>query len=230
MFVINRHKKNEICRTIKVEIENNENNHFIDSALVMDYIHANQIIGNKVETIDAGKIETLLENNPHIKNAEVYKDVDGTLFIKVWQRKAMMRVINRDGESFYVDEENIKIPLSENYTARVLVCNGEIREKCTKCDSINSNILKICAGIAHYVHNSSFCVSAIEQIFVTPEGVIILIPKMGEAKIVFGDTIDIEDKFSRLFTFYKQALPKVGWEKYSSVDVSFKNQIVAKRK
>ncbi len=230
LFMINRHKKNEICQTVKIKIENTLDNHFIDSAYVMEYIGANQIIGTKTENINSGKIETLLENDPHIKNAEVFKDVDGTLFIKIWQRKAIMRVINSEGESYYVDEENFKIPLSENFTARVLVCNGNITEKCTKCDTINSNTLKTCTRIAQYVHNSSFWISAIEQIFVTPEGEILLITKMGDGKIVFGDFENIDDKFERLYTFYKQALPKVGWEKYSTIDVSYKNQIVARKK
>ena len=209
LFAINRHKKNETCNTIKIEVENGENNHFIDSSLVMEYIHGNEIVGNLIENVDAGKIESLLENNPHIKNAEVYKTIDGVLFIKVWQRKAMLRVINSEGERFYVDEENIKIPMSENYSARVLVCNGSITEKCTKCDTINSNTLKTCAGIAQYVHNSSFWISAIEQIFVTSDGAIILVAKMGDAKIIFGDDTVIEVKFNRLFAFYKLALPKL---------------------
>lgn len=230
LFFINRHKKNETCASIKIEIKNSENNHFIDSAIVMEYISGNAIIGNLMQNIDAGKIESLLENNPHIKNAEVYKNIDGILFIKVWQRKAMLRVINNEGESYYIDEENIKMPTSENYSSRVLVCNGNISEKCTNSDTINSNTLKTCAGIAQYVHNSSFWMSAVEQIFVTPDGVILLITKMGDAKVIFGDAVDIETKFDQLFSFYKQALPKVGWDKYNSIDVSFKNQIVARKK
>ncbi len=230
LFVINGYKKKGVCKTIKINIENITNNHFIDSILVMDYINANSLVGEMLEKIDAGKIESLLENNPHIKKAEVYKDVDGTLFIQVWQRTAIMRVINSDGDSYYVDDENIKMPLSENYTARVLVCNGNLNEKCTKSDTINSNMLKTCASIAQYVHKSTFWVSAVEQIFVTSDSVPIIITKLGDTKIIFGDADNLENKFNRLFTFYKQALPKKGWDKYSSIDVSYKNQIVAKKR
>ncbi len=230
IFMINAHRQNQICEKINIQIEGTENNHFIDSDLVLDYIQSTQIIGNRIENIDASKIESLLENNPHIKKAEVYKAVDGAVFIKVWQRKAVMRVFNLDNESYYVDEENMKMPLSENFTARVAVCNGNISEKCTKCDTINSNILKTCAGIAQYVHKTPFWFSSIEQIFVTSDSVIVLTTKLGDMKVVFGDANDIEGKFERLLAFYKQALPKAGWEKYSSIDVSFANQIVAKKK
>ncbi|MCX6188925.1 MAG: hypothetical protein NTW54_04875 [Bacteroidetes bacterium] len=230
LFAINQHKRNETCERIDIEIENSESNHFIDSAMVIQQIDANQIIGNKIANIDAGQIETLLESNPHIKNAEFYKEVDGTLHIKIWQRAAMMRVINLDEESYYVDEENNKMPLSKNYTARVLVCNGNLSEKCTKCDTINSNTLKTCACIAQYVHKSSFWNSTIEQIFVTSDSAIILVTKLGDLKIIFGDATELEAKFNRLFAFYKQALSKTGWDKYMSIDVSYKNQLVAKKR
>ena len=52
----------------------------------------------------------------------------------------------------------------------------------------------------------------------------------GLKELAFGDATDIENKFDRLFAFYKQALPKTGWEKYSSIDLSFRKQIVAKKK
>ncbi len=230
LYAINLHKKNETCQSISIEINNSNENHFIDSSLVMDYIEGNALLGNAAENIDASKIEALLEGNPHIKNAEVYKDLSGTLFIKIWQRNAVMHVINSAGEGYYIDDQEMKIPLSDNFSPRVLVCHGNIEEKCTKCDTINSNILKTCSCIAQFVHNSSFWGSAIEEIFVSAENEILLTPKMGDAKIVFGDASDVENKFDRLFAFYKQALSKKGWDKYSSINLSFKNQIVAKKK
>ncbi len=229
-LMIGKHKKNEICSAIKIQIKNSENNHFIDTPFVLECIHADQIIGSKISSIAVDELELELKRNSHIKNAEVYTDISGTLFISIWQRNAMARVINNAGESFYIDEENFKMPVSENYTARVLVCSGNINEKCTKSDTINSNTLKTCACIAQYVHKSSFWVSTIEQIFVTSDSVIVLVSKLGDLKIIFGDSNDIESKFNKLYTFYTEVLPKTGWEKYSSIDLSFKNQLIAKRK
>ena len=36
----------------------------------------------------------------------------------------------------------------------------------------------------------------------------------------------LEDKFKRLELFYRYGLKKVGWDKYKTVNLSFKGQIV----
>jgi cell division protein FtsQ len=227
LFFIDRHKKNQACREIRLNIENAAENHFIDSAAVMECIESYPVVNAKMADIDAGRIESLLENNPFIRKAEVYKDLDGTINIRVWQKNALLRVVPATGESYYMDEDNLKMPLSNNYTARVLVCSGNISEQYTKCDTASTLALKTCTSIAHFVHNSDFWRSMTEQIFVSADNVITLIPKLGDAKIIFGDSLDIEDKFNRLYTFYRQAMPKAGWDKYKSIDVSFRNQVVA---
>ncbi len=229
LFFIQRHKKSQTCNTISVIIENTEGNHFVDSALVMDIIGGARIIGETIDSIDAGAIESLLENNPFVKNTEVYKAVDGSLNVRIWQKRALLRVFNSDGESFYIDEDDHTMPLSENFTARVMVCNGNIADKYIKCDTIGSSTLKTCCSIAHFVNKSVFWTSMIEQIFVSADNTIRIIPKMGNEQIILGDGADLDEKFNKLFTFYKQALPKVGWEKYKIIDASYKNQIVAKK-
>ncbi|MFI3258790.1 MAG: hypothetical protein R3Y16_01700 [Rikenellaceae bacterium] len=40
---------------------------------------------------------------------------------------------------------------------------------------------------------------------------------------------EIEAKLKRLKEFYKEALPRVGWERYKQINVEFSNQVVCKR-
>jgi hypothetical protein len=47
---------------------------------------------------------------------------------------------------------------------------------------------------------------------------------------VFGTGEDIDTKFRKLYIFYDDVLNKVGWNKYSIVNLSYKDQVVATRK
>ena len=47
----------------------------------------------------------------------------------------------------------------------------------------------------------------------------------------FWNTLDeFEEKLANLKLFYEQAIPKVGWEKYSMINLKYKNQIVCTKK
>jgi cell division protein FtsQ len=57
-----------------------------------------------------------------------------------------------------------------------------------------------------------------------------MVPKVGNHIVVFGNGEEIADKFRKLFIFYNDVLNKTGWNKYSAVNLSYKNQVVATRK
>jgi hypothetical protein len=57
-----------------------------------------------------------------------------------------------------------------------------------------------------------------------------MIPKFGNTIIIFGSGKDAAEKLGKLRLFYKEVMVKAGWNKYSEINVQYKNQLVAKRK
>jgi cell division protein FtsQ len=84
-----------------------------------------QVIGQSFKTIDLNRIETLLEKNPFIKDAEVFLDSRNRLGIHIIQRKPIVRVINNRGDQYYLDEEGIKLPLSKHFAVNIITATGE---------------------------------------------------------------------------------------------------------
>ena len=74
------------------------------------------------DTLVLNKMESILLENPMIKNAEVYITIDGILGVNVTQRKPVARVKNEP--DFYLDEDGEKMPLSAEYSARVPIVTG----------------------------------------------------------------------------------------------------------
>ncbi|MBK7433459.1 MAG: hypothetical protein IPI66_05780 [Chitinophagaceae bacterium] len=56
-----------------------------------------------------------------------------------------------------------------------------------------------------------------------------MIPKIGKQVIVFGDASDIAGKMSKLKLFYRNVMVKAGWQYYSTINLQYKDQVVAKR-
>ncbi|MDR1436585.1 MAG: cell division protein FtsQ, partial [Candidatus Symbiothrix sp.] len=67
------------------------------------------------------------------------------------------------------------------------------------------------------------------QIYVAPNKDIELTPRVGNHQIILGKLEDCEEHLEKLKVFYEKILNKVGWNKYSKINLKYKNQIVCTR-
>src|ERR1035437_1612943 len=120
MSFIETKKAEVLCKDVKVYIPGNQ--YFIDRDEVDDIlqIHSHALIGHKMERINLHDLQNKLKANPFIEHAKVYADMDGIINIEISQRQPILRVMNRFDQDFYVDQNGLKMPLSANFTARVL--------------------------------------------------------------------------------------------------------------
>ena len=164
------------------------------------------------------ELEIAFLQHPAIKNAEVYSNQKGVININLQQRKAVVR-IKTDNTDYYLDEQGMKMPLSSEYTPRVLVVTGEVNE--SKHSSIFSFI--------EIINKDIFWKSQITQVHFSNNEVII-IPRVGSQKIHFGTLTDVNKKLGNLYQFYKQAMPVKGWQTYSEISLAYNNQIICTKK
>ncbi|MCD8495578.1 MAG: hypothetical protein LRY45_02455 [Bacteroides graminisolvens] len=76
----------------------------------------------------------------------------------------------------------------------------------------------------------NFFNALIEQIYVSNANEFTLIPKVGDQKIIFGKYEDVITKLENLKIFYQEALPYEGWQKYRTINVKYKGQVVCEKR
>jgi cell division protein FtsQ len=225
-------KKSEITCT-KVEVILPGNQFFIERAEVDQILTLNNrvLVGRRLNSVDIQRLEDKLNANPFIEYAKVYIDMDGVIHADVKQRVPVLRVLNLAGQDFYIDQNGLKIPLSDHFTARVLVATGAILEDFSgKVDTLRTQLAKDLFQTAKYIALDSLWKEQIVQVYVNNNKDMELVPRVGNQKIIFGDAVNMNEKFRNLLLFYKSALPKVGWDTYSTINLKFKGQIVCERK
>lgn len=237
-FAGNTHKK-LLCRKVNIEIDTRDENFFVEEKDIIELARekGHILYGEDAGSLDVYELEKAVNNHPSVQRAEVFQAISGDVTVRVTQRRPIVRVINWKGESFYIDDKGKLMPLSKNFTARVPVATGNIFENYAAfypydLDDINDSVLKktSLSGIYHlakYVDTSEFWKAQIEQINIGDD--IELIPKVGNHVIVFGDTSDVHEKFNKLKIFYREGLNKIGWNKYSVINLNFRNQVVCKK-
>jgi len=121
------------------------------------------------------------------------------------------------------------LPLSDKFSARLPVFTGFPSDNIV-LSAADSSLLNEVKIISLAIQKDSFRMAMIDQVDITPQRNFEMIPKIGNQLIVFGDATAVEDKFNKLELFYKEVMVKTGWNKYSVINVQYKNQVVAKRK
>lgn len=230
MSFIEIKKESLRCKDVKVILPGRYN--FIERDEVDRILLENGggLVGRDLNEINIHKLENTLKANPFIEYAKVYADMDGIVHVQIRQREPVLRVINMANLHFYVDGKGLKMPLSENFTAKVLVVNGMIDEDFTgKVEELSSKLAKDLFRIALFIKNDTLWNDQIEQLYVDIKGDIEMVPRVGDHKIILGDADSLQTKFRNLLVFYKKAIPKVGWDTYSTINLKYANQIICEK-
>lgn len=204
----------------------------IDSVDVLTTIERSfgfKLESQKTGLVNIERVERVMEDEPFVKDAEVFMDTKNRIHISIKQREPILRYFDNSGKSFYLDTEGRKMPTSKHYTARVLVATGDIPpHEPNFMIASKGHILKDLYYLTQYVRANEFWNSMIEQVHVK-KGEFILIPKIGKQKIEFGKFEKIENKFRRLRKFYEEGMSRVGWSKYRTIDVRFDGQVIGRK-
>ena len=179
-----------------------------------------QLKGQKMSEIHAAAIEKTLEENKLIKNAEVYKTIDGTVMMRIYQRTPILRVISEKG-NYYVDTEGQIMPIPPNYAAYVPLATGAIS---------NEYAMKQLYDFADFLRKNKSWNEQIAQIHVLPNLDVELTPRKGTHTIVLGKIENYRENLDKLALFYEKGLDRVGWNRYSRINLKYKNQVVCTKR
>jgi cell division protein FtsQ len=167
------------------------------------------------DKLDLNKLERTLDSNDLIQKSDVFVSIDGVLKAMVKQKTPIARVLN-DEDSFYIDYEGDRMPLSENFTARVPLVSGVINKK-------NNEEL---AQLFRVIYDDDFLRKNIIAIQIMPNGSLKMLNRNFEYQIDFGSIIDSERKFKDYKAFFQKAVLDSSLYKYKKIDLRFTKQVV----
>jgi cell division protein FtsQ len=231
---------NAVLKNVVVKIDYAGQNYFIDKEEVEETVTdlGYGLDSTRLDDIDPRKIEVILENNAFIEEAQVYKQLNGYLNIDVKIRQPILRVYNRAGNSIYIDNYGVFMPLSRKYSARTPIANGYINMDVTQLVGLNVNDLeeymdhpqiKLMADlyeVASTCSKNEFWKSQFNQFYVNAQGELELIPRVGDHQVIIGDPSDLDKKLHKLELFYEKGLNKTGWNEYKIINLKYTNQVV----
>jgi cell division protein FtsQ len=240
-FVTSR-RHEQVCTALKINILDSAQSRFVTKGDILRMVENrnSKIVGILLDSIDTKKIEERLCEMAPIRNVTIFKTIDGKLYINVMQRTPVVRIINRYGESFYLDQSGELLKHSSRYCAHALVASGYInlrpeQKNYNVFDGENDvagkrNIMRELFDLAAYIDNDRFWKAQIQQIYVNEAGEFELVPLVGAHIIAFGTLDRHEEKFSKLASFYRNGLNVKGWNTYDMINLKYEGQIIGTKK
>jgi cell division protein FtsQ len=227
------------CSRIVINIVDSSDYHFVTRRQLLNLVYDNsgRILGQPVRNVKVTDIEKRINSLRELKVAEVYMAIDGSLNVYVDQRNPVMRVMPDEGGDYFIDEEGYVFRKRNLYTPRLHIIGGNINITRAMIDSlsvldtaIKHTILKDMYSFVRYINEDGFWSAQIDQIYVDGRNEIDLIPRVGNHTIHLGTFENYKGKLRNLEAFYDKVLPAVGWNKYSDINLEFRDQIVCKRR
>ncbi len=231
---VERKKGLTVAATV-VEVEPLE-----DGALLIDSMDVIRLVEKSLGStldeqiasdVDESLVERVLEENLFVKNAEVLLTADSKVKINIEQRIPILRVVDKLGVQYYLDNDGAKVPLSRHFTARTLVATGNIPPHTPEFLTKKNNSMKDLFELTNFILADQFWNAMIEQVYITSKDEFVLVPKIGDQSIILGKwDSDVASKFKKLKQFYEEGMSREGWQKYKTIDLRYRNQVVCGRK
>jgi len=173
-------------------------------------------------------IEQKIKNFQFIKDCQVSRDLQGNLIVEITQNRPLGRLsFSQEAQKGgYISEEGKILPLSDRFTARVVLITGQGASK------IDENYLKndgkAFFEFLQFIDQDIFWQAQISQIKLDKAGKISFYTQIGEQEIILGTAQDFKTKLDKLYTFYQSISTVKGWKTYQTINLQYDKQIVCR--
>lgn len=212
----------EVCTTVDVEIINADSTSFVTpQGVLSDLEHQGlEFKGKRMADIQASAIEEALGKSPYLEFADIVKCINGRLLIRVSQLLPVLRVFDGD-KSYYVNRAGKRMDASVYYHTDVPVVQGHFTSRYPATRLL---------PLIDYVESDSLLRSLVTMYCLRDTNNIIIVPRISGHVINMGDASGFENKFAKLLLFYREVMPKRGWNAFDTISVKWDHQVVATRR
>ncbi|MCM1162913.1 MAG: hypothetical protein NC339_01470 [Muribaculaceae bacterium] len=215
-----------VCTGVNIEVEPTEGaNGFVTREEIgteLDSIHRKSV-GMQLSAINTQKMRRHLLAMDKLEDASVVKYTDGSIRISVKPIVPVARVFDGD-ESYYINRQGKRVKAGARFRKNVPLITGHFDEADTAFTPLSL------LPLLDFIASDSIWNTYVTMIDVRGPHDIFLIPSIREHVVNLGDMTDIPLKFDRLRQFYAKVLPSQGWEKYDTLSLKWRGQLVATKR
>lgn len=226
-FIELRHN-GRTCIDIQINIENEADNYFLSSDDVIRLMTdggKDQVLNNSFSNISIKTLEKRVkEGNAFVEKCQIARNLKGILFVDVTLKRPIARFMRKKKTDVYIDKEGAVLNVLRKFTARVLLVTQS--DRTTPLDFKRNTQDKQLLKMVRHIYNDPFLKAQIAQVDVLKNNDMIFYLQLGKQVVDFGEITHWKSKLDRFKVFYKEILPRKGWNAYRKISLRFDKQII----
>lgn len=229
-------RKGRVCKGIDINIRANDNCVPVSDEEIKLYIDrgCGALTGRKLSEIDLKKIEDVLNEKSAILSSEAYTAHDSCIHVDVFCREAVALFKTSVG-NYYTDRTGFMFPVTKECTLDIPTIDGNVPArpqngvKGYSGSEKGKKWLEGLIGMLDYIGSHKRIGRMVARIHVNDNGEIVLYPKEGKERFVFGGPEDYETKFRKMDNYYKEIVPHKTDVSYRTVILKYEDQIICRK-
>lgn len=179
-------------------------------------------IGSPIDSIDLVEVRQRLTDNPIFSDVEVYISTRSPrMKVRVRQRDAFFLVAT--DKPYYVTRERGILPLNARYAVYVPVVSGAVTSELAT--GALYDLMEMIEQDEYFRHYFG-------QVYVDPVEGIVLVPRVGTARIILGAEGDWRAMLDKLRIFDREVIPRKakGWDTFEYIKLPYGQQVVVRER
>ncbi|WP_373515534.1 cell division protein FtsQ/DivIB [Persicitalea sp.] len=220
------------CDDLLVKVDYDSGIRFVNQADIEKILTENgsdPVHGNRQQDVSLKTLENRVRANKLVEDCQVYHDLEGNLVVDIQQEKPLARYVgeSRQGEwrgtnGFYINPKGDFIPLTERFSARVLLVSGDFFKN---KKHLHSESEKKVVDMIAYLSEDDFWKAQVIQMEVSKSGNVEFLTALGDQRIEFGKAENVAAKLLKLRVFYNKVMA-ADWGRYTRINLRFRDQVV----
>jgi cell division protein FtsQ len=203
-----------MCKQVVVCIEDSTTHRFVNTATIYDYLQKQQLypIGKAIGIAEAHQIEQSIAKLSPIKAVDCYMGYNGNLHIDLCQRCPLYRIVPNQGKSYYVDNEQRIMPVSNLFTAYTPIVTGEVTKDMAQNELYH---------FMNYLLADNDWAALFAEVHVDSKQNIRLTCNQGVAYVELGKLTNYAQKLEKLRAWYHQYPHKNNPNLYQKITITY---------
>jgi cell division protein FtsQ len=196
--------------------------------------------------IPVARIERLVRSRGYVRDASVYTGLDGMTHVELSQRRPVVRFNTSTGYNFCVTQDGWVLPLQPHAPMLLPIVTGDYTPPferdyvgplpgAKKNMDENYRFLQNLINFVEFINGDGYWSAQVEQInVIAGPGIgvydpqIEIVPRVGNHVVMLGGLDNYRAGLEKLQRFYRHALRYEGWDRYTYINLKYKDQIVCK--